>query len=139
LRAREAHLLPVLTRFSGLRSYSLQNFEDCYTRNTVYPFTPAHVSAVLAKIRGMDSLYRETVDVDLTGTDAEWISARGIKDVPFYTLGSKAATVPWKHEEHEEDYTGNESSGMRADSLYLSYAMVVLDKASDCSMNSSFQ
>jgi hypothetical protein len=135
LRTREVHLLPVLTDFSGLRSY--ERPEDCYTKSTVYPLTPAHVSAILAKVRDANGSTHDELDVDLAGTDAEWITARGVKDVPFYSLNSKAATVKWRHEEHEEDYTGNESSGTRADSLYLSYAMVVLDQPQD--VGSSFK
>jgi hypothetical protein len=62
------------------------------------------------------------------GTDAEWIAARDVKEPPFYTLDHTTDTIRWKQERREENYTGNESSGSREDSLYLSYAIVMLEQ-----------
>jgi hypothetical protein len=55
----------------------------------------------------------DRASVELVGTDAEWIAARDVKDIPFYSLDHTTDTLRWKHERHEEDYTGNESSGIR--------------------------
>jgi hypothetical protein len=62
------------------------------------------------------------------GTDTEWIAARDVQDIPFYSLDHTTDTLRWNHERHEEEYTGNESSGIREDSLYLSYAIVILEQ-----------
>lgn len=48
--------------------------------------------------------------VDLKGTDAEWINTQGAQPIPLF------------------EHTGNESRPYEENSIYLSYAVVVLPK-----------
>jgi hypothetical protein len=140
LPARDSYLLPVVVEMSGL-SADWFRAKDRRTSSKVYPLTSAHVSAIIAGTREhidqsgpKDEAYLsrrpryDRASVELVGTDAEWIAARDVQDIPFYSLDHTTDTLRWKHERHEEDYTGNESSGIREDSLYLSYAIVILEQ-----------
>ncbi|KAI0352371.1 hypothetical protein OH77DRAFT_1428670 [Trametes cingulata] len=54
----------------------------------------------------------------------------GVKGVPFFSLDLRASTVAYKEEQEETcNYVGNEAQAWREDSVYLSYALVVLPKA----------
>ncbi|KAJ6518925.1 hypothetical protein C8R45DRAFT_1204224 [Mycena sanguinolenta] len=65
--------------------------------------------------------------VDLKGTDAEWINYQSTTSIPFYSPQFSGTTVAWKDEVQEAiEHTGNESRPHQEDSIYLSYAIVVL-------------
>lgn len=64
--------------------------------------------------------------VDVSDTPYAWL--RLCKNVPFYSLQKTADKITWSatFEEGEPDYYGNESRPNSADSIYLSYAMIVI-------------
>ncbi|EIW58620.1 uncharacterized protein TRAVEDRAFT_168233 [Trametes versicolor FP-101664 SS1] len=85
---------------------------------TVYPFTACHI----------DFLNEDVSEKDILD-GSEWLD--GVKNVPFYSVDLSDRTMfPYKEEEKETvNHTGNEAQAWRADSVYLSYALMVLPKA----------
>ncbi|KZT06683.1 uncharacterized protein LAESUDRAFT_749901 [Laetiporus sulphureus 93-53] len=131
------HFLPVLTRFNGLYYFDTDSAGPPEAEAPVYPLTEAHVNAILQAFRSRDvrSRYEEymtakgrrylkitTLDVK---TGQEWLDS--LKDVPFYALDFEKSSLVWKEDiEQGADYTGNEAKPETEDSIYLSYAMVVV-------------
>ena len=66
------------------------------------------------------------LEVDVSGTPYAWL--RFCKKVPFYSLQKTADKLSWSvsFEMEDPEYFGNESRPDSADSIYLSYAMVVV-------------
>jgi hypothetical protein len=140
LPARDIYFPPVVVEISGL-SADWYRAKDRRTSSKVYPLTSAHVSAIITGTREhidqsgpKDEAYLmrrpryNRAGVELVGSDTEWTATRDVKELPFYTLDYTTHTIRWKHERREEDYTGNESSGIREDSLCLSYAIMMLEQ-----------
>ncbi|KAJ7645279.1 hypothetical protein B0H17DRAFT_1186967 [Mycena rosella] len=73
--------------------------------------------------------------VDLKGTDAEWITYHSSqsaeepksKSIRFYTPDFSGTAIAWQEDVQDAiEHTGNESRPHAEDSIYLSYAVVVL-------------
>ncbi|KAF7362397.1 hypothetical protein MVEN_00586900 [Mycena venus] len=137
----DVKLLPVLIRWTATRypSYDYDHYDDSSECSAdVFPMTDKHVEAVLAQIMtGEDDEEEETEDVtskpklfiDLKGTNAEWNNYRSTESIPFYSPGFCGTSIVWKEDVQEgAERTGNESRAHREDSVYLSYAVVVLPK-----------
>ncbi|KAI0315178.1 hypothetical protein OF83DRAFT_1062567, partial [Amylostereum chailletii] len=102
----EVHLLPVVivwkARMYGDKSMSRMNT----AKATVYPFTSEHVDC-------------------LNNPGLAWL--KDLEDVKFYAMDVKDATVMWdKKQQEEAEYTGNESRPYSEDSIYLSYALIII-------------
>ncbi|KAJ7634789.1 hypothetical protein FB45DRAFT_1056773 [Roridomyces roridus] len=137
----DAKLLPVLVRFNA------EHWEDDFSNfcnAKVYPLTEMHISALTKhlkdKVDQNDDIAEEedeedeeekkpkSLFVDLKGTDAEWIHNHS-ETIPFYSPNFDATTVVWSQKtESAVEYTGNEAIPDREDSIYLSYAVVVVPK-----------
>ncbi|KAJ7211569.1 hypothetical protein GGX14DRAFT_623078 [Mycena pura] len=118
----DVELLPVLIRWTA---YSAD----------VFPMTEKHVDTVLAHIRTRDKKDHPSrssdskLFVDLKGTDAAWINNHGTESIPFYSPSFHDTSVAWnEYVEDSIEFIGNESRPHREDSIYLSYAVVVLPK-----------
>ncbi|KAK7690889.1 hypothetical protein QCA50_005991 [Cerrena zonata] len=71
-------------------------------------------------------LRRPCFRVDVSDSPYAWL--RLCKNIPFYSLQKTADKITWSASFKEVDaaYLGNESRPDSADSIYLSYAMVVV-------------
>ena len=123
----EVHHLPVVLESSsnwGSRNeYNpWQEFEmDCWTR--VYPFTSGHID-VLSTLHEQSSSFRRPPS-DHTLCGAPWLE--NVEHVPFFSLNLRRSLEVYKDEEQETcNYVGNEAQAWRTDSVYLSYAILVL-------------
>jgi len=115
----QVHIMPIVTRFRGEYFSDEDRLEDCCSDAAVYPFSAAHV----------DYLLKDGNDREAEWEEIKWL--KGFKNVPFYTMDFKSSVFTWMEEQSDgENYTGNEADSTREDSLHLSYAMVVLPKAS---------
>ncbi|KAJ7211571.1 hypothetical protein GGX14DRAFT_623084 [Mycena pura] len=142
----DVKLLPVLIRWSAYReeaeepdrySYRQPRPSESSCSADVFPMTEKHVDTVLAHIRtqrthkeddSSDSSDSELI-VDLKGTDAAWINNQGTESIPFYSPAFGGTSIAWSEEVVDAvEHTGNESRPHREDSIYLSYAVVVLPK-----------
>ena len=107
-----------------LRSYTAwERFDDgsshCIT--TVYPFTEGHVNALFDH---METDYRPKNHAEC---GAPWLD--GVHGVPFFALDLGQSLYTLEEEENETcNYTGNEAQAWREDSVYLSYALLVLPR-----------
>ncbi|KAK7025230.1 hypothetical protein R3P38DRAFT_2530769 [Favolaschia claudopus] len=107
----------------------------------VYPLTDTHVNAVLAHVQTTTKEQRRPdktsyyvhnhqkpkVYIDLRGTDAEWIHSYGSTWIPFFSPNFEESMISLKETKRDgNSHAGNEARPYRADSIYLSYAVVVL-------------
>ena len=108
-----ARVIPVVTTFEA--SMDVDDYSnECTFSTRVYPFSKAHIDLLV----GEDG---ERADDEVI----QWL--QGVKDVPFYFVSLKDTTVPWQQDSDEgAEHTGNESRPASEDSIYLSYAMIVL-------------
>ncbi|KAI0049231.1 hypothetical protein FA95DRAFT_925238 [Auriscalpium vulgare] len=122
------HLLPVVIRWSA----------ECERESTtihctapVFPLTAAHVDALTREIAY--GFHKTDPTVDPLVSDDEslaWLKRvsrpkNGV--VPFFATDVADTTVTWSHtEESEVEFVGNESRPWSQDSVYLSYAVVLL-------------
>jgi len=133
----DVKLLPVLIKWTAMYDEYRDGERECNA--DVLPLTEAHVDSILAYIKGktdeeLGNYYAEPqvkLVVDLKGTDAEWIDERN-KPIRFYSPKFHATAYVWRADiEEASDHTGNESRPHAEDSIYLSYAVVVLPKADE--------
>jgi hypothetical protein len=114
------HMLPVVTEFYG-EAFDYDDEEDeprSVVSSRVYPFSEAQVDILLKK------------NVQVAEREVQWLD--GLSDIPFYTWDLKASSVTWKQDYPEgAGYTGNEADSSREDSIYLSYAILFLPRASE--------
>ncbi|KAL1941163.1 hypothetical protein VTO73DRAFT_7375 [Trametes versicolor] len=115
----EVHHIPVVVEAHarwGDNDDSNEFSMTCDTR--VYPFTAGHI----------DFLNEDVSEKDILD-GSEWLE--GVKKVPFYSVDLSNRTMfPYKEEDAETvNHTGNEAQAWRADSVYMSYALMVLPKA----------
>ncbi|KAJ7255475.1 hypothetical protein B0H12DRAFT_534214 [Mycena haematopus] len=136
----DVKLLPVLIRWIASRSEFDGDGNDSESNADVFPVTQMHVDTVLEHIRTQPTGEEEeegyytsrsskskTLFVDLKGTDAEWINYQSTTSISFYSPQFSDTTVTWREDIQEAaDHTGNESRPHEEDSIYLSYAVVVL-------------
>ena len=110
----QAHMLPVVTSFSG-EAYDNPEDGENFSTSRVYPFTRAHVDILLKK------------NVEQAKKEVEWLN--GVSGIPFYTWDLKKTLEVWS-EDHPDgaNYTGNEADSSREDSVYLSYAILFLPR-----------
>ncbi|OBZ78047.1 hypothetical protein A0H81_01675 [Grifola frondosa] len=139
----EVHFLPVLMKVTA----EMYRYEDqkpkVSVETPVFPLTQAHVDALISSLNGPNAHYKPGYDCDLdyvgyyrrrgyprrvdVPNQEKWLVE--LEDVPFFTLDFMRSTMVWQHEEEEgAEYTGNEARPSTEDSIYLSYAMVVLPK-----------
>ncbi|KAL6302913.1 hypothetical protein BKA93DRAFT_750883 [Sparassis latifolia] len=151
-RNAKVHFLPILTKLKGTAYLTDDRRNDSISATApVYPLTQAHVDALLARIAEdtetsgafaefsddraylkahQDSAYDAIIpepeqDVIEVPNAEEWLT--GLSGVPFYSVDFTRSTVVWKKGgESGAEYTGNEAKPWTEDSIYLSYAMVVL-------------
>ncbi|GBE84149.1 hypothetical protein SCP_0601270 [Sparassis crispa] len=146
----QVHFLPVLTKLDG--SALLSGDGDDYISVTapVYPLTQAHVEALLASVADETEfsdafvefnndrtyvdlksypIYHRAVPppkviIDVPSAEG-WLT--GLTSVPFYSVDFAKSSIVWKKRgEGGAHYTGNEAKPWTEDSIYLSYAMVML-------------
>ncbi|KAH9942867.1 hypothetical protein B0H21DRAFT_749793 [Amylocystis lapponica] len=117
----DVKLLPVAMKIVGFwgsesKEDPYEDFkENCWSN--VYPFTEDHI----------DCLLDRRDDAEL-GIMYPWLD--GLKDVPFYSADFHGSVVTWKDEREETcNYAGNEVQAWRQDSVYLSYALLLLPRA----------
>ncbi|KAF8216640.1 hypothetical protein K438DRAFT_1953547 [Mycena galopus ATCC 62051] len=132
----DVKLLPVLIRWIASRTVDF-GYGDAESKSSadVFPMTTMHVDAILDHIRAGEKQADEDEEeskskrlfVDLKGTDAEWINYQSTTSIPFYSPDFDATALVWKEETQDAiEHTGNESRPQEEDSIYLSYAIVVL-------------
>ncbi|KAJ6597276.1 hypothetical protein DFH09DRAFT_1134129 [Mycena vulgaris] len=132
----DVKLLPVLIRWTAslYEDYGYGGVGSKAKCNAdVFPMTETHVDAVLTHIRaGGDEpsgSSKSKLFVDLKGTNAEWISSHSTESIPFYSPGFSGTSIAWREDIQDAiEHTGNESRPHEEDSIYLSYAVVVLPK-----------
>ncbi|KZT06682.1 uncharacterized protein LAESUDRAFT_749900 [Laetiporus sulphureus 93-53] len=138
----DVHFLPVLTKFDGICNIDEYSNGPPESEAEVYPLTEVHVNAILKAFRSKDvqSRYGEYMTPEgrynlkittlCVKTGEEWLD--DLEDVPFYALDFEESSLIWKKDiDDGAEYTGNESRPATEDSIYLSYAMVVIPKEED--------
>ena len=101
---------------------------ECST--SIYPFTRGHIDALVdgsSFKAGLGHYYDYRGPTDHTSCGCPWLE--GVKNVPFFAFDLSRSLVSYSEEERETcNYTGNEAQAWRDDSVYLSYALLVLPK-----------
>jgi hypothetical protein len=111
------YTLPVVTEFSSIRYDTEYSSLESSFSTSVYPLTEAHVDYLLG-------------DTKKAGEAMQWL--QGVEEVPFYYVALSQTAVTWKKDSEEgAEHTGNESRPGSEDSVYLSYAMLVLPTVTD--------
>ncbi|KAI0057667.1 hypothetical protein BV25DRAFT_1994824 [Artomyces pyxidatus] len=137
------HLLPVVTKWSAVietdadvdMGYYSGNFRDREIPQgsfdaPVYPITAAHVKAVAAGSMEVSfERWGRLVVKDPAAREEGlgWLN-KLTKDVQFLATDLDSTTVTWSTAQEDLDYTGNESRPYSEDSVYLSYALVIVEK-----------
>ncbi len=88
---------------------------------TVYPFTKGHVDALIEYVE------HSAVKPDNyhSACGAPWLE--GVEGVPFFSLNLQQSLFTYQEDVDETNaYVGNEVQMCREDSIYLSYALLVL-------------
>ncbi|KAJ7479999.1 hypothetical protein B0H11DRAFT_1263540 [Mycena galericulata] len=146
----DVKLLPVLIRWTVEKSYDYYGRGDDESQWSakVFPMTERHVDTVLAHIRTKNKQSKDEDEedeeedqvqhrtsgssksklfVDLKGTDAEWINYQSAESIRFYSPKFSDTSIVWREDVQDAiEHTGNESRPHAEDSIYLSYAVVVL-------------
>jgi hypothetical protein len=109
----EAYMLPVVTKFIGeVFCYNNKDLENV-AESQVFPFTRAHVDILLGR------------NVARAEKEVEWLNE--LEEIPFYTWDTEATLEIWKEEQTDGlNHRGNEADSTREDSIYLSYAILLL-------------
>ncbi|KAI0045992.1 hypothetical protein FA95DRAFT_72795 [Auriscalpium vulgare] len=114
----DVHLLPIVISFSA----SVGLNEECAPVSRsfgalVYPFTAEHIDYLGG-----------TRMTDPAKSTMPWLT--GVKKtVQFLAMDFHGSTVEWSHKTGDDtDYRGNEARAYSEDSVYLSYALVVIPK-----------
>ncbi|KAH9857509.1 hypothetical protein C2E23DRAFT_804570 [Lenzites betulinus] len=124
------HRLPVVVTTGtawGTRSDHPDEYYEMCCRTRVYALTSGHID-IFATL-GEDAYDRKFTH---TACGCPWLE--GVKSVPFYTVDLSDSTL-FQYKKSEEEtcnYVGNEAQAWRADSVYLSFALLVLPKPSEC-------
>ncbi|KAF8518728.1 hypothetical protein JB92DRAFT_3141911 [Gautieria morchelliformis] len=135
------HVLPVLIKFDVCADeYDGAEF---YLDADVFPLTDQHVDALVKFRNEVDSdeedecaypwrekpIRKEPLPISLKGTESAWIEERKVSKIEFYSPDLSGSFVTWRRVKQEgAEHTGNEAMPTTEDSIYLSYAMVVLPK-----------
>ncbi|KAI0057665.1 hypothetical protein BV25DRAFT_1970691 [Artomyces pyxidatus] len=135
------HLLPVVTKWHAVIKtdddvemgyYGSDCDEDEIPEGSfeapVYPLTAAHVQAVATG--NMEEIFEYTDMADPVACEEglAWLKSL-TSDVQFLATDLESTTVTWSSDQEDLDYTGNESRPYSEDSVYLSYALVIVEKA----------
>lgn len=104
----KALIIPILTEQNLFDNH--RNQEQIIT--IVHPFTPKLIDAM------RDSPYGAASE--------ELENWKSLKDVSFFELREEAGMEKWSGDREDINWTGNESDGLREDSLYLAYALLCL-------------
>lgn len=120
------HLPVVVSSWSVWGSENDDPYEEyaVHCSTNVYPFTNGHID-YLNTVPAEESYG----NVTHTACGCAWL--KGVKDLQFYAVDlSRRTMFPFKHEKNETcNHVGNEAQAWREDSVYLSYALLVLPKA----------
>jgi hypothetical protein len=126
------HILPVLTDFSvSADEYDgAEPYKHLYAR--VYPLTDQHIDALLEFSNDAwkkKSVRGRPLPISLKGTESDWIEERNVSEIEFYTPDLSNNLFTWYREDKPgAEHVGNEARPSTEDSVYLSYAMVVLPR-----------
>ena len=94
---------------------------DMKCSTTVYPFTKGHVDALIEYVE--HSTTKKPNNHSACG--APWLE--GVEGVPFFSLDLRQSLFTYQEDANESNaYVGNEVEMCREDSIYLSYALLVL-------------
>ncbi|KAI0691468.1 hypothetical protein C8T65DRAFT_816903 [Cerioporus squamosus] len=124
--------LPVVLRthatFGSDDKYDCHEGFEMSCDTTVVPFTRGHIEKLFESER-----YRM---LNHTDCGSPWLE--GVKNVPFFSLELPRALYTCSEDQEETcNYTGNEAQAWREDSVYLSYALLVLRKKEDATKGRS--
>ncbi|KAI0057664.1 hypothetical protein BV25DRAFT_1360755 [Artomyces pyxidatus] len=139
----EVHLLPVVTKWNAVIETDSGREMGYYGKNCdeedlpegsfsapVYPLTAAHVRAVAkGEIQSQFDgwWYPRAEDKAKSVEGLVWLKDL-TEDVQFLATDLDSTTVTWSTSTVDLDYTGNESRPYSEDSIYLSYALVAVEK-----------
>ncbi|KAI0328690.1 hypothetical protein GY45DRAFT_1325984 [Cubamyces sp. BRFM 1775] len=120
--AGSMYQLPVVVKsYSWWGSESKDDYDEDWRQTcstTVYPFAREHIDALTSG---------HCVDADADGHARHghpWLNR--VKNVPFFSLDLSRTMTTIRDEEQEAcNYVGNEAQAWEADSVYLSYALIV--------------
>ena len=105
----QAHMLPVVTKFSGEAFFQPEEQSESVAESHVYPFTGAHVDILLER------------NVVQAKKEVQWLD--GLSEIAFYTWDLKASSEVW-----QQDYPdGAGYTGFIARRFYL---LVICDLVS---------
>ncbi|CAL1713822.1 unnamed protein product [Somion occarium] len=152
-RIHKVHFLPVLINVDfRMEDYDSSEIERITAE--VFPLTQTHIDALVADAsksfrspefveereyifgnqrerlearerRHDDGEETNTLDVDVSNTPFRWLTQS--KPIPFYSLDLQGNKLTWNIDEQEGvELLGNCSRPESADSIYLSYAMIVM-------------
>ena len=94
---------------------------DMKCSTTVYPFTKGHVDALIEYVE--HSTTKKPNNHSACG--APWLE--GVEGVPFFSLDLRQSLFTYQEDANKSNaYVGNEVEMCREDSIYLSYALLVL-------------
>ncbi len=107
IEGTSVRVIPVVTRLLEEQYYDEEESltRSCFSTE-VKPFTQAHMDLRLGR------------EIKSECTWFEWF-----KDVPFYSWDLRNSATRWQH---REEKIGNEANGKQRDTLYLSYAILVV-------------
>ncbi|KDQ55557.1 hypothetical protein JAAARDRAFT_59585 [Jaapia argillacea MUCL 33604] len=106
------HVLPVVTKGWAQWWTDGTEGEDSFSAS-VFPFTDAHVDGALGRDDGEKQKRRDVF--------------KNVRDVPFYGIDWESSTIIWREELDEAVNTvGNEAEAYKEDSVYFSYALLIL-------------
>ncbi|EIW58619.1 uncharacterized protein TRAVEDRAFT_124283, partial [Trametes versicolor FP-101664 SS1] len=117
------HLPVVVSSWSVWGSENDDPYEEyaVHCSTNVYPFTNGHIDY-------LNSVPAEKSYGSATHTACGCAWLEDVKDLQFYAVDlSRRTMFPFKHETNETcNHVGNEAQAWREDSVYLSYALLVL-------------
>ncbi|KAI0820795.1 hypothetical protein BC628DRAFT_1543573 [Trametes gibbosa] len=122
------HMPVVVTASSHWGSHDDDRWKDyamhCSTQ--VYAFTSGHIDALIDR-----SSSQGHGKISHASCGCPWLD--GIDNVPFHTADLSDSTMFPYQKEFEEtcNYVGNEAQAWRADSVYLSFALLVLPEPAE--------
>ncbi|TFY64084.1 hypothetical protein EVG20_g6062 [Dentipellis fragilis] len=119
------HLLPIVIESGATWSQYDEDDEEDEFWAKVHPFTNPYVEYASA-LAGGRSEDKTRAKQALNDPSLSWVQGMD-KKTPFYYADFEATMITWSSEEQETvNHVGNEAEAWREDSIYLSYAVVVL-------------
>nr|VWO94607.1 Non-specific serine/threonine protein kinase (EC [Ganoderma boninense] len=128
----EVEHLPIILQSSANWSdpnseYADSSSYDLKCSTAVYPFTKGHVEALIEYVE-----HSTAKPANHSACGAPWLE--GVEGVPFFSLDLEQSLFTYQEDLHDTSvYLGNEVEMCREDSIYLSYALLVLPSADESS------